>query len=83
MTDKDWENRFDQLMSLHLIDVPDDYYDDELKLKDPNELKQIFDKMEQTNLKNIGRTQENEHAFEIQCEIEQKLRKENDKKYVT
>ena len=52
-------------MSLHLIDVPDDYYDEELKLKDPNELRQIFDKMEATNLKNIGRMQENEYAFEL------------------
>ena len=33
-------------MLLHLIDVPEDYYDEELKLKDPNELKLIFDKME-------------------------------------
>ena len=83
MTEKDWENRFEQLMSLHLIDVPDDYYDEELKLKDPNELRQIFDKMEATNLKNIGRMQENEYAFELQCDLEVKLKRENEKKYVT
>lgn len=70
-------------MSLHLIDVPDDYYDEELKLKDPNELRQIFDKMEATNLKNIGRMQENEYAFELQCDLEVKLKRENEKKYVT
>ena len=45
MTEKDWENRFQQLMSLHLIDVPEDYYKDELWFKDPNQLNSIFDSL--------------------------------------
>ena len=64
MTEKDWENRFNQLMSLHLIDVPDDYYKDELQFKDPNQLKSIFEDKEQDNLKMISQMQENEQNYE-------------------
>ena len=46
MTDKDWENRFYQLMSLHLIDVDDDYYRDDLWFKNPKQLSDIFDTFE-------------------------------------
>lgn len=64
MTERDWENRFNQLMSLHLIDVPDDYYKDELQFKDHNQLKSIFNKLEQDNLKKISQMQENEQLLE-------------------
>ena len=64
MTERDWENRFNQLMSLHLIDVPDDFYKDELQFKDHNQLKSIFNKLEQDNLKKISQMQENEQLLE-------------------
>ena len=83
MTEKDWENRFNQLMSLHLIDVDDDYYKDELEFKDPNQLKSIFNALEVSNLKMISRMQENEQACENLVQRENLLKREMDKKYVT
>ena len=38
ITDEEWENRFEQLMFLNLIDVPEDYYVDRLYLTSPSEL---------------------------------------------
>ena len=43
--DSEWEQRFEQLMKLSLVDVPDDYYRDELFFTDPEELGQIFFKL--------------------------------------
>lgn len=40
-------------MELSLIDVPDDFYKDELFFTDPDELKQIFFKLEEDNLSKI------------------------------
>ena len=42
MTDQDWENRFQQLLDLHLIDVDDDYYNDNLFFDNPEDLRNIF-----------------------------------------
>ena len=53
MTDEDWKARFHQLMKLHLIDVPPNYYDDQLFFKRPEELKSIFQKLEEENLSQI------------------------------
>jgi len=36
-----------------LIDVPDDYYEDEKAFNDPDELKAIFNELEEKNLFNI------------------------------
>ena len=40
-------------MKLSLVDVPDDYYKDELFFTDPEELLQIFAKLEEDNLSKI------------------------------
>ena len=83
MTDKDWEKRFDQLMGLHLIDVPDDYYKDELEFKDPTALTEIFNVLEVDNLKMIAQLQANEEAYELLVQREGRLQREMDRKYVT
>ena len=70
-------------MSLHLIDVPDDYYKDELQFNDPKELKSIFNNLEQSNLKMTSQMQENEQAYENLIQRENQLKREMDKKYVT
>ena len=70
-------------MNLHLIDVPDDYYKDELQFKDPNQLKSIFNALEQDNLKKISQMQENEQAYENLVQKENQLKRVMDKKYVT
>lgn len=64
ITDAEWERRFEELMSLHLIDVPEGYYDDELYFKDPSELDSIFNKLEEENLFSIGQLQETELQLE-------------------
>lgn len=83
MTEKDWEKRFDQLMGLHLIDVPDDYYKDELEFKDPTALTEIFNVLEVDNLKMIAQLQANEEAYELLVQREGRLQREMDRKYVT
>ena len=50
MTAEDWEYRYEQLLDLHLVDVPANYYDDTLFFSDPEDLKQIFSKIEEENL---------------------------------
>lgn len=38
MTDAKWNQKFDQLMDLHLIPVPEEYFQEEILFKDPEEL---------------------------------------------
>ena len=61
-------------MKLSLIDVSDDYYKDELFFSDPEELKQIFIKLEDDNLSKIHEQQEMAHAFEALVTKEAKVR---------
>ena len=51
-------------MKLSLVDVPDDYYKDELFFTDPDELKQIFLKLEEDNLSKIHEQQEMAEIYE-------------------
>ena len=43
--DSEWEFRFQQLLDLHLIDVPDNFYDDKLFFTNPNDLQAHFDRL--------------------------------------
>lgn len=38
MTDADWSIRFHQLLKLNLIEMPDNYYQDDLYFDDPDGL---------------------------------------------
>ena len=51
-------------MFLNLIDVPEDYYIDNLYLSRPEELKAIFTKLEEDNLSYIQNQQESEQQLE-------------------
>ena len=51
-------------MFLNLIDVPEDYYVDNLYLSRPEELKAIFTKLEEDNLSYIQNQQEAEQQLE-------------------
>ena len=51
-------------MKLSLVDVPDDYYKDELFFTDPDEIKQIFVKLEEDNLSKIHEQQEMAETYE-------------------
>jgi hypothetical protein len=55
MTADDWSLRFEQLLKLYLIDVDDDYYQEELPFSDPMELEYKFEALETQNLFYITR----------------------------
>lgn len=63
-TQKDMEARFEQLLSEDLIDVPDDFYEDEILYDDPDQLLARFEYLEDANLKNVLKTQDIEESLE-------------------
>jgi hypothetical protein len=64
MSDKDWEAKFELLMSEDLIDLPPDLRNEELYFTDPNQMDEIFQELEERNLYLIHRKQEIEHTLE-------------------
>ena len=58
MTEKDWDMMFEILMNEDLIDLPEDYFNEELLYTDPNELNEIFTQLEEKNLYLIHMSQE-------------------------
>lgn len=50
MTDKDWDLKFEQLFAEELIDLPEDFFDEELYYSNTNELSDIFTDLEEKNL---------------------------------
>ncbi len=66
MTDKDWESKFELLLSEDLIDLPENLQREHLYFKDPGDLGEIFGELEEQNLYLIHRKQEIEHALETQ-----------------
>lgn len=69
-------------MDLHLIDVPANYYEDELFFKDPSELNKIFNALEEDNLFNIHQLQEKELALESLHQKELEIRATLDQKVI-
>jgi len=55
MTPQDWALRFEQLLDLYLIDVDDNYYNEQLPFTDPMELEYKFEALETQNLFFINR----------------------------
>lgn len=53
MKPQDWDQAFNTLLQLHLIEVPPDYYKDELYFKNTRVIKELFDKLELDNLQMI------------------------------
>lgn len=50
------ESRFEQLLKEDLIDVPDDFYEDEILYDHPDQLLDRFVSLEDANLKNVLKT---------------------------
>ena len=73
MADKDWDHKFEQLMGDDLIDLPDNFYDEDLYYTDPNDLNNIFSELEEKNLYLIHMSQEVEQSLETQKQEYQKL----------
>ena len=59
-------------MKLSLIDVPSDYYRDELFFTKPQELMEIFQKLEDDNLSKIHEQQEMAVIYEALLQKEEK-----------
>ena len=64
MTQKRWEERFDQLMKENLIDIEADYYQDDLPFSEPQKLCDISADLEEESLKMIHEMQEKEQQLE-------------------
>ena len=71
MSDADWEAKFFDLLEKDLIDVPDDFYHDEILYDHPDQLLARFEYLEDANLKNVLKTQDIEESLEknIQDEL--------------
>lgn len=80
MLEKDWEAKFEMLFAEDLIQVEDDFFDEELCFDDPNDLNQIFSELEEQNLYLIHQSQELEHSLEtmhqMQADMQDKLGRE-------
>lgn len=53
MKDEDWEQKFYDLLEQDLIDVPEDYYDEQILFDKPDQLMEIFQSLEERNLEII------------------------------
>lgn len=47
MNEKDWELKFEMLFAEDLIHVDENFYDEDLCFKDPNDLNKIFSELEE------------------------------------
>lgn len=75
-SDKYWEERFDYLLKQDLINVPKDYYDEQILFDDPDQLMEVFAYLEEQNLKNIQSAQDIEQDLDKEKAQEIKKRKE-------
>lgn len=55
MTDKDWEAKFELLLSEDLIDLPDHLREQHLYFEEPDQMFEIFTELEERNLYLIHR----------------------------
>ena len=64
MSEKDWERRFLDLLKLDLIELPEDFYEENMLFEEPEKLMDVFTQLEEQNLTNISKTQELEESME-------------------
>jgi hypothetical protein len=83
MTQKRWEERFDQLMRENLIDIDAQFYKDDLPFADPSRLGEIFADLEEENLKMIHEMQEKEQQLEKLRSDEIRMHANLDAKHTT
>jgi len=73
MKDEDWEKAFEELLKLHLIEVPSDYYADQLYFTNTKVLKDLFKKLELDNLQMIHQQQDQEESYDTLLAKEQQV----------
>lgn len=64
MTEADWSKRFDELIELDLIELPEKFYEDELYFKNTEQLDDLFTNLEEKNLSLINKIQEIDENLE-------------------
>ena len=69
-SDEKWELIFDQLLEEDKIDVPADFYDEQILFTKPEEMIEIFESLEEHNLGKIKKCQEIELNLEQEKERE-------------
>jgi hypothetical protein len=74
MTDEEWEKKFYFCLEHFLVNVPNDYYHEEIQFKHPDEISDKFAELEEQNLFLIHARQEIEQAFE-ELKTEEKIMK--------
>ena len=63
------------MLAEDLIDVPDDFYEDEILYTQPEQLLARFEYLEDANLKNVLKTQDIEESLEKNIQDEIAMRK--------
>ena len=80
-TNEAWlSQRFEQLLRLDLIDLDDEFYEDQLYFTDPDDLDRKFAQLEEDNLFYIHRIQDIEQYLETTQDTVDRTREKLDKK---
>jgi len=77
MNERDWDTKFEILFAEDLIELDEDFFDEELLFNDPDDLNLIFSELEEQNLYLIHQSQEFEENMEkmhkTRIELEKQL----------
>lgn len=77
MNERDWDAKFEILFAEDLIELDEDFFDEELLFNDPDDLNLIFSELEEQNLYLIHQSQEFEENMEkmhkTRIELENRL----------
>lgn len=80
MNEKDWKNKFEMLFAEDLIELDENFFDEDLCFNDPNDLNKIFSELEEQNLYLIHQSQEFQENLEkmhyLQADLQEQLGKE-------
>ena len=64
MSERDWEAKFEFLLGEDLVELPEDFFDEDLFFTNPHDLNNIFSELEEKNLYLIHMSQEVEQSLE-------------------
>ena len=68
------DQKFEQLLEMDLIDVGEDFYDEEILFENPGQLMEIYSLLEEQNLKMISNCQDVELQLENQQQMDKEIR---------
>ena len=73
------DKKFEQLLEMDLIDVGEDFYDEEILFDSPDQLMDIYSMLEEQNLKMISNCQDVELQLENQQHMDKEIRQLKDR----